>query len=280
MPVVAVINRKGGSGKSTLATNLAGHCASNGLRVMLGDVDRQQSSLGWLRRRAAQTQADSAPIVGWAVDTRSVMRPPGGITHVVLDTPGGLRNFDLSRVVMNADAILMPVCDSAFDRDSAADCLAELMTLNRVASGRCKVAVVGMRVDARTKGAARLAEWATQQGLPYLGAIRDSQLYVRSAEQGLTLFDLPAPKVEGDLAQWRPVLDWLEAAWKAADKARAAEVSSTPPIALQPKGPPPARPIAARPAPAPVAASRPPREPVRPGPGDRFGWLFNVFRST
>jgi chromosome partitioning protein len=293
MPVVAVINRKGGSGKSTLATNLAGHCAGNGKRVMLGDVDRQQSSLGWLRRRASRPEAESAPIVGWAVDTRSVMRPPGGITHVVLDTPGGLRNFDLARVVMNADAILMPVCDSAFDRESAADCHAELMTLNRVASGRCKVAVVGMRIDARTKGAARLEAWATQQGLPYLGAIRDSQLYVRSAEQGLTLFDLPAPKVDADLAQWRPVLAWLEAAWKAADRARASEVLSTPPIALQPKATSPGRAMVATPSaaastpdatpappPALPAASRPSRGTVRPGPGDRFGWLFNVFRST
>src|SRR5579864_2885468 len=105
MPVVAVINRKGGSGKSTLATHLAGYCASIGLRVMLGDVDRQQSSLSWLRRRAAQPLASKATIVGWAVETRSVMRPPAGITHVVLDTPGGLRGFDLARVVINVDAI-------------------------------------------------------------------------------------------------------------------------------------------------------------------------------
>ena len=64
MPVVAVINRKGGSGKSTLATHLAAHCANDGLRVMLGDVDRQQSSMAWLRRRAEQPLAQRAPIVG------------------------------------------------------------------------------------------------------------------------------------------------------------------------------------------------------------------------
>jgi hypothetical protein len=26
----------------------------------------------------------------------------------------------------------------------------------------------------------------------------------------LTLFDLPASKVEKDLAEWQPLLDWLE----------------------------------------------------------------------
>ena len=64
MPVVAVINRKGGSGKSTLATQLAGCLANRGSQVMLGDVDRQQSSLAWLRRRAADAQTSMAPVVG------------------------------------------------------------------------------------------------------------------------------------------------------------------------------------------------------------------------
>ena len=62
MPVAAVINRKGGSGKSTLATQLAGCLAARGLQVMLGDVDRQQSSLAWLRRRSVQTLVKCATI--------------------------------------------------------------------------------------------------------------------------------------------------------------------------------------------------------------------------
>src|SRR5690606_39516130 len=51
MPVVAVVNRKGGSGKSTFAAHAAAWCARQGHAVMLGDIDRQQSSRGWLRRR-------------------------------------------------------------------------------------------------------------------------------------------------------------------------------------------------------------------------------------
>ena len=51
MPVVVVANPKGGVGKSTLSTNIAGYYASLGHRVMLGDVDRQQSSRLWQRLR-------------------------------------------------------------------------------------------------------------------------------------------------------------------------------------------------------------------------------------
>jgi chromosome partitioning protein len=208
MPVVAVVNRKGGSGKSTLATNLAVHCSLTGA-VMLGDVDRQQSTQTWLRLRKTQSLSLSREIVGWSVDPSSFVRPPVGIDHVILDTPGGLRGFDLARVVMYADAILVPVCNSIFDRESAADCLAELRTLPRVASGRCRVGAIGMRLDSRTRAADTLQSWAASQNLPFIAVLRESQAYVRCIEDGLSLFDLPAAQVEADLAQWKPILQWL-----------------------------------------------------------------------
>jgi chromosome partitioning protein len=209
MPVIAVINRKGGSGKSTLATHLAAWCARNGMPVMLGDVDRQQSAQAWLKLRRAQQLPELAPIVGWTVDPRNTLRPPAGISRVVLDTPGGMRGFELARVVMFADAILMPVCNSVFDRESAAECYEELMTLPRVSSGRCKVAAVGMRLDARTKAAEVLQHWAAANKLPFIGVLRETQAYVRCVEQGLTLFDMPASQTDADMAQWKPIVDWL-----------------------------------------------------------------------
>ena len=146
MPVIAVVNRKGGSGKSTFAAHVAAWCARQGHSVMLGDVDRQQSSRTWLKRRDPALPSISA----WAMDQKNMLCVPSGITHVVLDTPGGLHGFELARIVMFADAIVMPVCSSMFDRESATACHAELMTLPRVASGRCRLAVVGMRIDGRT----------------------------------------------------------------------------------------------------------------------------------
>jgi chromosome partitioning protein len=208
MPVVAVVNRKGGSGKSTLATHLAAYCSTSGLPVMLGDVDRQQSTQSWLRQRALHDLPHPA-IVGWQVDPKNVVRPPAGVAHVVLDTPGGLRGFDLARVVMYADAVLMPICNSLFDRDSASECLAELMTLPRIASGRCRVAAIGMRLDARTRASDVLKEWARAHKVSFIGVLRETQTYVRCVEQGLTLFDLPPSKHEADLAQWKPILRWL-----------------------------------------------------------------------
>jgi chromosome partitioning protein len=220
MPVVAVVNRKGGSGKSTLATHLAAYLERRGTPVLLGDVDRQLSTQAWLRRRNERLRS---AIVGWKVDAKNVVRPPAGIAHVVLDTPGGLRGFDLARVVMYADAILMPVCNSAFDRESAAECYAELLTLPRVASGRCRIAAVGMRLDARTKAGETIRLWAESLSIAFIGALRETQTYVRCVDQGLSVFDLPPSKVEADLAQWQPILEWLAPVLDASARAAAPE---------------------------------------------------------
>jgi chromosome partitioning protein len=206
MPVIAVVNRKGGSGKSTLATHLAAWLAAQGMAVMLGDVDRQQSTRAWLRRRSPTLPA----IVPWAMDEKNVLKAPPGVTHVVLDTPGGMRGFELAKVVMSADAIIIPVCNSMFDRESASACVAELMALPRVASGRCRIGLVGMRIDARTRAAEVLREWAKALHVPFLGVLRETQLYVRSLENGQTVFDLPVSVNGADQQQWEPILEWLQ----------------------------------------------------------------------
>jgi chromosome partitioning protein len=157
------------------------------------------------------------------------------------------------------------------------------MTLPRVASGRCKVAVVGMRLDARAKGAARLEAWAVEHGLTYLGAIRESQAYPRAADQGLTLFDLPPAKVQADLAQWRPVVDWVDEAWQSAERAEAAAKASVPAVKAASISPSAKR----RPgAPAPSQLPRTwlpeghaPREVLRQPRAARLGWLLDVFRA-
>jgi chromosome partitioning protein len=252
MPVVAVVNRKGGSGKSTLATHLAAHCANAGARVMLGDVDRQQSTRAWLRQRAA-TGGERAGIASWPVDPRNFARPPAEADLVVLDTPGGLAGLDLARVVMYADAILMPVGPSIFDRESAADCLAELRRLPRVAADRCRIGVIGMRLDARTEGAATVRTWAQAQGLPLITVLRESDAYVRCIEDGLTLFDLPPHEAAEELAQWKPLLLWLRPLLRAV----------TPAPTVDELVRPPAAPIALRERPAAVTP-RPPAPVAHP----------------
>jgi cellulose biosynthesis protein BcsQ len=209
MPVVAVVNRKGGSGKSTLAAHLAAYGANNGASVTVVDVDRQQSMRAWLRERNARPHDQRPAIVASAVQSTAFVRPPAGTDLVVVDTPGGLTGLELARVVMYADVILMPVCNSLFDRESASDCLAEVRRLPRVATGRCRLAVIGMRVEPGSEGHLVLQRWANERQLALVATLRECATYVRCAEQGLTLFDLPAAVVRPDMVEWQPLLDWL-----------------------------------------------------------------------
>lgn len=206
MPVVLVANPKGGSGKSTIATHIAGHFANQGHPVMLGDVDRQQSSRLWLSLRPPQV----APIRSWeAQGEGSVVRPPPGTTHAVLDTPAGLHGWRFKEVLALADKVVVPVQPSLFDIFATReflDRLAERLSGKRVP----RIGLVGMRVGLRTLAAERLREFAAQVEMPLVTELRETQNYVQVAAHGLTLFDLAPSRYERDMAQWAPLIEWLE----------------------------------------------------------------------
>ncbi len=203
MPVIVVANPKGGVGKSTLATNLAGALAAAGHAVMLGDVDRQQSSRQWLGRRPPQLPR----IRGWDVAADDVVRPPKGTTHVVLDTPAGLHGKRLDAVLKIADRLLVPLQPSLFDIQATHAFVAELRAHKR--GGDVKLGLVGMRVRDHTKASEQLHQYLATLKLPVVAELRDTQNYVQLAARGLTLWDVAPSRVERDLSQWQPLLAWL-----------------------------------------------------------------------
>jgi chromosome partitioning protein len=205
MVTLSLVSRKGGCGKSTLATSIAAYFSRAGLAVTLGDVDHQQSVGVWLRNRPA-----TAPYISsWTSNLLGPLRPPRGAPYFVLDTPGGIHGLALSKVIMLSDLVLMPVAGSVFDRESAADCWAELRKHPRIVSGRCTVVAMGMRLDQDSDEEQLTAQWARDVGLPWLGWIRRSNFYVRAAENGLSIFDMPGVATPFDLMQWDPLLTWL-----------------------------------------------------------------------
>lgn len=67
-----------------------------------------------------------------------------------------------------------------------------------------------MRVDARTRSAEQLLRFVERLKLPVLGYVRDTQNYVQLAAHGLTLWDVAKSRVDKDLEQWRPIIEWVE----------------------------------------------------------------------
>lgn len=213
MSVIVVANPKGGVGKSTLSTNLAGWLARQGRAVMLGDIDRQQSSRHWLALRPPEL-----PLIrGWERDGDDLLRPPKGITHAVLDTPAGLRGKRLDVAMKLAQTVLVPLQPSPFDMAATKDFLDLLRDHKRF--DRVRLGLVVMRAKEHTHALDHLQDFLAALGQPPVAQLRDTQNYVHLAARGLSLFDVAPGRVERDLAQWQPLIGWL---------APAATASSTP----------------------------------------------------
>ena len=198
MKNILIANPKGGSGKSTLATNLAGYFAMRGKHVLLQDLDRQQSSANWLERRSAD-----APKI--YVSSKQADK----IDWVITDSPAGLRDDKLTDAVKTADCVIVPIQPSAFDIGATSDFLEVLAAEKSIRKNKTFVALVGMRVSMRTNSAVKLAAFMQESNLPVLAYLRNTQIYVTAAEQGLSIFDMRPSLVEQEIAQWKRLLQWI-----------------------------------------------------------------------
>ncbi|MDN3919823.1 ParA family protein [Roseateles violae] len=206
MPVILIANPKGGVGKSTIASNIAGYLARQGAQVMLGDADRQQSAARWLALRPPQLPR----IAGWEFDGKASVRPPKGVSHVLIDTPAGLHGKRLEALYRIADKILLPLQPSLFDIQATYDFVQTLHDLRRQTGHKPALAIVGMRAKEGTLSVEQLQHFLQELAVPVLGQLRDTQNYVQLAARGLSLWDVAPSRVERDLAQWQPLTAWLD----------------------------------------------------------------------
>ncbi len=200
MSLIVIANPKGGVGKSTIATNLAGYFANTNKQVCLADLDEQQSSLNWLKQRPAQLPE----IRPWH-DALTLAPAHKNSTRIV-DTPAGLKGEQLQWVLQNADKILVPLQASMFD------ILATEAFLRTLAAQRhrCKIGIIAMRINPRTKSAEQLQHYVEQLNLPVLAYLRETQNYIQLAAHGASLWDVAPSRVEKDLPQWQDLLEWLK----------------------------------------------------------------------
>lgn len=205
MRAVLVANPKGGAGKTTLATNLSGAFANQNKTVTLCDLDRQQSSLRWMAFRDPALPQ----VTGYFGGGQIVLNLPKESDWVVLDAPAGLQGYKLSDYLRVVDKVIVPLVPSVFDMAATEDFLNSIR--NEMRGRRQSIGIVAMRVDPRTKAAGMLEEYMKHFDIPILGYLRNTQNYVNVAAQGMTVFDPPRAKHKRDVAQWEPLLEWLQA---------------------------------------------------------------------
>ena len=205
MHTIIIANPKGGSGKTTVATNVAGWLAGKRQRVVLADFDPQQSSAQWLERRPALMPA----IAGWTPDQEKKAMQESAPQWLVIDLPAGVHGESLRDAVRRADIMLVPVSPSYFDFQATRAFLAKLAEYKSVKDGSVAIGLVGMRVDARTRSAVELEDFFKEHDFPFVTNLRDTQVYVHAARDGLSVFDMPRSRVEQDWDQWRTLTRWI-----------------------------------------------------------------------
>jgi len=211
---IIVINPKGGSGKTTVATNLAAYYASAGLSTVMMDYDPQGSTTRWLRKRGPGVP----PIHGIAAFeknarvTRSFqLMLPTGTDRVVIDTPAALTAQEMPELVRGADAILVPVLPSDIDIHACSKCISDLLLVAKVRRSDNRIGVIANRTRRNTLVLGTLLRFLGTLNIPVVTTLRDSQNYLRAAEQGQGLHEMKNYLVREDLATWQPLVEWVDA---------------------------------------------------------------------
>lgn len=215
MQKILIINSKGGCGKTTIATTLASYYASQELATALLDFDPQGSSIRWLNQRPNSRP----PIYGVHVASRTnntgvtrafQMRVPAETERMIIDAPAGVCGHELVDFIHLVDTIIVPVLPSSIDIHAVTRFIEELLVIGKVRKRGVNVAVVANRAKKNTKTYKALERFLKTLKLPFIATLRDTQNYVHAAERGIGLFEMWDKRTEGDKAQWRPLVRWLD----------------------------------------------------------------------
>jgi chromosome partitioning protein len=116
--VICLASTKGGSGKSTLAECLAVEAVRTGSSVYLCDLDPQQSTASWWRRRKGPAE----PMLITGVDTasaaiRALQKRKAERDYLIVDSPGSFMAV-VNDALMVADCAIVVVQPSIKDLEA------------------------------------------------------------------------------------------------------------------------------------------------------------------
>lgn len=205
MRSILIVNPKGGSGKSTIATNLASYYAVWGVQTALVDLDPQMSSLEWLRNRPK-----SSPSIQGLNGLKGYIYPERGTQRIIYDAPARSDTNKIVKLVKMTDAVIIPVLPSMIDMRVVAKFVIDLKNKYSDANKDVRIGLVANRVNRGYRSYKALEEFLGKLGIPVVASLRDSQNYIKAADTGVGLFEMPTGDVKRDIDTWKKLIFWVE----------------------------------------------------------------------
>ena len=227
---IIILNPKGGCGKTSLATNLASYYALRGPMPALLDCDPQGASMRWLEKRSRIRP----PIHGVAAYKQSMqvtrtwqLRVPQEVRKIIVDTPAGLEGPQIHDLVYDASNVLIPVMPSPIDIRYAARFIADLLLSAQLDLGSVRVGIVANRTRKNTLSLKQLLRFLSSLKIPLIAVLRDSQNFVKAADEGIGVCDLPLYRAKQDFVAMSQIVTWLDDSLRPAEKVVTATKVST-----------------------------------------------------
>jgi chromosome partitioning protein len=127
---------------------------------------------------------------------------------------------------------------SEIDIHATAKCIADLLLVAKIRRSENRIGIIANRVRSNTRVSQSLTRFLNSLDIPLIATLRDTQNYVRSAEVGVGVYEMPRWQVQQDLTHWQQLLGWL-----GGRRATAADVPpSSGPISVDGQSPEPTLP--------------------------------------
>ena len=128
MKIVTLLAQKGGTGKSTLSIHLAVLAAAKKLKVLIADIDPQQSTTFWHQRRADKVP-EVIPLDASSLKQSIADMETSGVDLLVIDTAPHSREETFIAAQL-ADFILIPTRPAILDLQAIGDSVKIVQNIN------------------------------------------------------------------------------------------------------------------------------------------------------
>jgi len=129
---------------------------------------------------------------------------------VDLDPQQSSMDKKVARLIKLVDVVIIPVMPSAIDMRVAASFIADIVGKVRANNANAIMGVVANRVQKNYHSYGALISFLRKLDIPLVGALRNSQNYVKAADSGIGIFEASMSDVKIDMKEWEPIIHWVE----------------------------------------------------------------------